>query len=850
MKRKWAIGVLIALTIFILADALSVIGMTKLYPHRTITCEELLDSEYSTIYGLRQESSGMLVAEENDPWIVFDLNEIIAVRSVSVYTDGADGTAETTVYLLPQWEAVYTSVSAEPDHVTLPVAWGQQRSGVTELRVDPTEQQGSTVKIDRIVLNSWREMVLEMQQIALCILLLCVLLAIEAVLWRRTLMQPADGTQLSRRDKAGWIVPAAVQWGLKAALLAVMLRNLLGNDAGSRLRLLSWLMVLSLEGLSICVLLLRRTGRRRWIWGQIALLPLWAVCQFSAIELMNMANFDFQSIKLLLLNLLVCCILPLFLMVLLRRGALALSISGLVLIVWGIANHFFGDLRGNPLEYSDILQAGTAANVASNYEFVPDSLMIGALLAFLCTGICLIGGLGLKSWEGSRWRSYGKSFPVAVGTLVLTLVLLPQFGLGEAWNLSAVSQSNGYPVSFLSYARAGLQSDKPQGYTAQKTEEILSAYEDDSADSQSHHPNVIAIMNEAFSDLPEIYGFSTEEDGMPFIHSLEENTIKGSLLVSIAGGGTANTEYEFLTGNSLYMLPAGSCPYVQYISTVQQSFAWSLQRHGYRTAAYHPFYSNGYQRESNYPLLGLSPFYDIDADLPNQENLRWYLSDDSDFRNIISLYETRQTDEPFSVFNVTMQNHGSYSTDKPAVDVTVEPTNTNLHISELEEYLSLVRETDRAFEMLVDYFSQVNEDTIILMFGDHQPGLGEKSYNELESLCGEEEAEADSQAVRFQSSFVLWANFDLESASGVLTSPNYLRSMLLDAAGLELSPYERFLLEVQKEYPAMNAFGYYDVDWNWHDRTDGSGQDELLWEYQCMVYQNVFDKKHMNAALY
>ncbi len=80
---------------------------------------------------------------------------------------------------------------------------------------------------------------------------------------------------MSRRDKAGWIVPAAVQWGLKAALLTVMLRNLLGNDAGSRLRLLSWLMVLSLEGLSVCVLLLRRTDRRRWLWGQMALLPLW-----------------------------------------------------------------------------------------------------------------------------------------------------------------------------------------------------------------------------------------------------------------------------------------------------------------------------------------------------------------------------------------------------------------------------------------------------------------------------------------------------------------------------------------------------------------------------------------------
>ncbi len=118
------------------------------------------------------------------------------MRTVSVYTEGADGSAGLTVYLLPQWEAVYTSVSAEPTHVTLPVAWSQQRSGVTELRVDPTQQQGSAVKIDRIELNSWPELVLEMQLVAFCILLLCTLLAIEAVLWRRTLRRPAEGMQL------------------------------------------------------------------------------------------------------------------------------------------------------------------------------------------------------------------------------------------------------------------------------------------------------------------------------------------------------------------------------------------------------------------------------------------------------------------------------------------------------------------------------------------------------------------------------------------------------------------------------------------------------------------------------
>lgn len=166
----------------------------------------------------------------------------------------------------------------------------------------------------------------------------------------------------------------------------------------------------------------------------------------------------------------------------------------------------------------------------------------------------------------------------------------------------------------------------------------------------------------------------------------------------------------------------------------------------------------------------------------------------------------------------------------------------------LEEYLSLIHATDEAFAQLVDYFSQVEQDTIILLFGDHQPGLGDDVMAAMQDVGDAEIAEGWEQNLSHLSSFVIWANFDLEEASDVLTSPNYLRAMVLEQAGMELTPYEQFLLQLQEDYPALNYYSYLDAQGMWHGRggEDGQGMED----YACLVYNNVFDKKHMNPDHY
>ena len=148
----------------------------------------------------------------------------------------------------------------------------------------------------------------------------------------------------------------------------------------------------------------------------------------------------------------------------------------------------------------------------------------------------------------------------------------------------------------------------PDGYDEDAVEAIFDEYKDvDTGISKTPEdelPSIIVIMNEAFSDLSVLGDFVTNDDVIPFINSLEEDTIKGLLHVSVLGGNTANTEFEFLTGSTMAFLPAGSIPYQQYIDRETPNLTSQLADLGYKTTAIHPYYASGWRRNKVYPLFG------------------------------------------------------------------------------------------------------------------------------------------------------------------------------------------------------------------------------------------------------
>ena len=128
---------------------------------------------------------------------------------------------------------------------------------------------------------------------------------------------------------------------------------------------------------------------------------------------------------------------------------------------------------------------------------------------------------------------------------------------------------------------------------------------------------------------------------MPFIDSLKENSVRGNLYVSVKGGNTANTEFEFLTGNSLAFLPAGSVAYQQFVKSDLPSLASHLGDLGYTTAALHPYRASGWNRNIVYPKLGFDAMY-FQEDFQNATTCRGYVDDQSAFNKLIELYENKR----------------------------------------------------------------------------------------------------------------------------------------------------------------------------------------------------------------
>ena len=201
------------------------------------------------------------------------------------------------------------------------------------------------------------------------------------------------------------------------------------------------------------------------------------------------------------------------------------------------------------------------------------------------------------------------------------------------------------------------------------------------------------------------------------------------------------------------------------------------------------------------------------------------------------------------VFDVTMQNHSGYKGEvqnnfAPLVTVTDGKVSTGL-----SEYLSLVRISDLAFGDLVEYFKEADEPTVILMFGDHQPGdaVVRSLYTSVGQTYPPESFE--DQYKRYIVPFFLWANFDIEEKDDVTISANYLSTLLCEVAGIELTPQMKYLSELYEKYPVLNANGYIDSDGNLFS-ADKINENNDLTEYSCIQYNLLFDRKERVEALF
>ena len=612
------------------------------------------------------------------------------------------------------------------------------------------------------------------------------------------------------------------------------------------------------------------------------LLPLAVVC---ALENYTHVITDLAPL-ILVLNLLFFYVLYGLLTALTGSVRMGFRLATLVPMLFGLTNYFVVSFRGSPIVPWDLLSFGTAASVADNYEFVLSWKAFYSVLAFIW--MILLSSkstvrLGRKKLRVISIAAYAALMFLYVGEIQNSAVQ-SFFGMDTTlFTLNVLYRNNGIAAAFLGNLRF-LNIEQPSGYSADKVEVLMKQVEADEQGeedaknepetdaqgetvqatqgetnatagteapaSSGQYPNIVVIMNEAFSDLSVWGDFATSEEVMPFFKSLQQEAVGGELYVSVKGGNTANTEFEFLTGDTMGFLPKGSIPYQQYINDETPSLASYLKTLGYSTTAIHPYNRTGWDRDTVYEKFGFDEFLDKDS-FSSPYRLRGYISDKSAFDKIREQFSIKGDDERKFIFEVTMQNHGGYSRETPDFNIYLtlpEVTGKTTSVVATEKYLTLINQTDRALEELIDYFKEQDEPVIVVMFGDHQPS--DYITNVIQRICGATTSDSLADLEQgYRVPFVMWSNYGLEHKYYDGISVNYLSSILMENAGIPLTGYQTFLKKLMETLPVINANVYRDADGNFYNYEDDAYSGELK-DYQMLQYNHLVDKKHRDDAFF
>ncbi|HHV10584.1 MAG TPA: LTA synthase family protein [Clostridiales bacterium] len=570
----------------------------------------------------------------------------------------------------------------------------------------------------------------------------------------------------------------------------------------------------------------------------LAIMP---VLSFLMVEIMvsnyNLHMFRSYSLYNLIWYIVICYMIH----ALIRNSKYTMILGGLIIYLMALVNYFVYLFRGNPLIPSDLLAWQTGMSVASNYTVsITEGVLVATLLMYLIYVLaCKLEKPKKKPSLLNRILVTGSflvTASVVYGIFFNTDLVEAKIRVLDFFAPKYTYMTYGTAFSFVANVKA-MGTEEPEGYSIDKVEALLqnAAYEAGGEEKTSgKKPNIIVIMNEAYSDLSLVGNFETNMDYRPFTRTLEDNTTQGTMYVSVFGGATSDTEYEFLTGNSMAVLPKNCVPYQQYVTDPTDSLAKTLKDQGYYNIAIHPYEASGYKRDLVYPLLGFDEFLSME-DFKEPEFIRSYISDRSSFQKVIEEYEAKGKDQPLFIFNVTMQDHGGYTSEQlfseeESVRLTGMPG-----FGAVEQYLSLQRQSDMAFQVLTDYFSKQEEPTIILMFGDHQPVAFSTFYD-----SGASKPEEYRQ--KYAVPFILWANYDISEDDVDNISANYLSTYLLKVAGLKDTAYNEYLWQLYQRVPVINGLFYIDKNNGIYSLGEASGYSELVREYQYVGYNNALDK--------
>ena len=527
------------------------------------------------------------------------------------------------------------------------------------------------------------------------------------------------------------------------------------------------------------------------------------------------------------LNALTAFCLTLILFAMLGRWWLSTALSGAVFTIIALINYYTRDLHGSALMPQDILNLGTAAEVMGSYtlKITHDVIKIALLflpilaIAFVQRRLCK-GAPKRASWPARGVRVAGSAlcvFLVMFFGYFGPVTIKPKTTYGWAW------QNTYYTYGYLAgtIEATSLMADpiiEPEGYSDAAAVEAFAKADGytgpATAETAQDYPDVVLILSESFYDFDLVTDLQADTDIMPVTKNLP-NSVYGHTISPHVGGGTNLTEYEMLTSNSLILMPSIT-PFNWLNLYNANSVVSYLKGLGYSTMAAHPYTNSNYQRDSAWLALGFDETHFQD-DFPTQDRYgdRPYQTDSATYKDWEKLYEAMPEDKPRFSFLVSIQSHGDYDMNDASLDVVHAATDYGEYDELMDEYLSCIKMTDAAVQELCDYFTAQYEKTgrkvIVAMAGDHAPSfvthVADPSFA----------AGNDLELLQRSTPFFIWANYPLEHTDAAISTTDPLNRMdmvmltptLLQQAGLPLSDYYKYLLEMKQNTPVVTAANDY-----------------------------------------
>ncbi|HAQ4672869.1 TPA: LTA synthase family protein [Enterococcus faecium] len=519
--------------------------------------------------------------------------------------------------------------------------------------------------------------------------------------------------------------------------------------------------------------------------------------------------------------------------------------------VLGFANYMKMSYRQEPI-YPDDLKMITEIGLLKD---MTGTMLFTVILAAAGTV------LGLFCWYMFRSLKKGRRFQlIRLTTLLVAIELLgyisnfnnPDNLLRKAYNKTALwipysQKMNYYNTGFIGGFLYNLKvepMDEPEGYSKAKIKEITEKYQkladEKNKAVEEESPNIVFVMSESFSDPSRLNGVEVSGEPLADYYEVADQTYSGNMLSQNYGGGTANIEFEALTGFSMALFNAQlTTPYTMLVPKMDQlpSIVSALNAQSYQTTAIHPYNTSMYKREDVYQTLGFDQFIS-ERTMTYTDTIENnpYISDESAYKEVMTLLKEEKA--PQFIHLVTMQTHMPYNGKYDRLGYSAEISDGSGTL-DLENYLQDISYSSAALKQFTEELKNLSRRTLVVFWGDHLPGI----YSDTIQAKNDKQTLHETQFLMFDSK----GKLEKQTTQDAITSPFYFAANLMEQTNQTTNGFYQLLLSLEQELPAFERELYYQNGQWYKEAQFNRSQQEIYDEYQLIQYDIVAGKQYSLA---